>query len=518
MTQPALLSLVVAITGIYAFRWTRRLAPGTSELPVKTLIAVVLAALMVIAEFTALRAGPAFTWLALTVGPVYVLAPVVVLGLARGRRYRIAHALVRLLYWTGDGRDGLRRLLTQAALQHGDAAAAAALVPDDAPLLRVQLAALRTDWEEVLRLDVPGEGDNLALAEAARVEALIALERLDEAEGRVEGMRRRVEAEDAGPLAQRALQVSRARLAAARGRLPEAQAALQPPPPGVPPHRLLAILGRAATLAGHQAAPELWTRAYTAAPPAWKARYRPELEALGREIPATTRSTPVATLSLVAALVAFYLAQLALDAQAGPVMTALGRLQASSASAAFLLNIPGVDASDAPWRFLSYALVHGNLVHIALNAWVAWDVGRLYEARRGWGALLAAFVAGTAMGGYLTQVAQAGDTVILVGASGGVLGVAGALLADVVRGRGAGDRMLSRSLLQWMVLIALLSVAVPNVSLWGHVGGVVGGALWGFVRQGLPGDPRIPRVAGGLAVAAMVWSAFGAGSVALSLL
>jgi hypothetical protein len=46
-------------------------------------------------------------------------------------------------------------------------------------------------------------------------------------------------------------------------------------------------------------------------------------------------------------------------------------------------------------------------------------------------------------------------------------------------------------------------VAIPNVSLWGHVGGVVGGLLWGFARQGLPAGAGLDRMAGGAAVAAL---------------
>jgi membrane associated rhomboid family serine protease len=61
-----------------------------------------------------------------------------------------------------------------------------------------------------------------------------------------------------------------------------------------------------------------------------------------------------------------------------------------------------------------------------------------------------------------------------------------------------------RALVQWMALIALFSVAVPNVSLWGHAGGVVGGLLWGFMRQGLPADRRVDTVVGVAGVAVMV--------------
>ncbi|MDF1523151.1 MAG: rhomboid family intramembrane serine protease, partial [Trueperaceae bacterium] len=95
---------------------------------------------------------------------------------------------------------------------------------------------------------------------------------------------------------------------------------------------------------------------------------------------------------------------------------------------------------------------------------------------------------------------------------------AGALVADVARRRSTGDRALLRSLLQWMAMIALLSVVIPNVSLWGHVGGVVGGLLWGFARLGLPADRRVDRLAGGLALAAVAWALVEVGRLVAQLL
>ena len=97
-----------------------------------------------------------------------------------------------------------------------------------------------------------------------------------------------------------------------------------------------------------------------------------------------------------------------------------------------------------------------------------------------------------------------------VGASGGVLGVGGALLADVLRGRGAGDRLLTRSLLQWIGFIVIFSLAIPNVSLWGHIGGLLGGLLWGFARQGLPKTPRIDLGAGAVSILLLGYALFGA--------
>src|SRR5690606_12027877 len=130
----------------------------------------------------------------------------------------------------------------------------------------------------------------------------------------------------------------------------------------------------------------------------------------------------------------------------------------SSLIAAYLQGLPGIPAGDAWWRFVTYGFVHGNVVHIGFNLWVLLDLGRLYERRRGWGDLIAAFVAGTVGGALLTSVAQAGQPLILVGASGGILAIAGALLADALLRRSAEDRLLLRSLLQWMALIMLFSV------------------------------------------------------------
>lgn len=517
MSQLALLALVVALSGIYAVRWTRRLAPPWSELPVKTLAATVAAGLIVLAEAGA-GTGPRVVRIVVAaLATAYVAAPMVLAAAARAGAYRPAEVVTSALYWGAAARDGIRRLLAQVALRRGDLEAADRLIPEDATLLRIQWAAVAERWDEVLELRVEGDGDNVWLAEGARVRALIELDRMDEAEEGVARLGREAARADAGPIVGRVAQMARVRLAAARGRLEEAQRELQPPPVGVPPHELFAVLARAAERGGHAVAGELWTRAYVAAPPPLRERYAHRLRDAGREVPEVRVRRPIATFSLAGALVASYVAQSGLDRLAAPVATAVGRLDPSQAAAAFLLGVPGAPGGEAAWRFLSYAFVHGNLLHIALNAWVAVDIGRLYEGRRGWGDLLAAFAFGTAMGAYLTQIAQAGQTVVLVGASGGVLGIAGALLADVLRGRGSADRMLTRSLVQWMGLIALLSVAVPGVSLWGHVGGVVGGLLWGFARQGLPAGRRVSDVAGGVAVGLLALAAVAAGAVAFGL-
>ncbi|MEJ2665742.1 MAG: rhomboid family intramembrane serine protease [Deinococcales bacterium] len=508
MTESALFLLLVTIAGVYAVRWAGRLAPLSSEFPAKTLIATALSALIAVTGFTSLRVSAVLRDLALVVGPVYVFGPLVLVSLARNRRYRFAGVLSDALYWTAEGRAAVRRLLAQAALQQGDAESALKLSPRHDSLLLIQAHVLQEDWDAILHLeDVPREGDNAFLAAGARIQALLALGHPDQARQELATMKRRWEGGARGPIGYRSVVISEARCDAEDGDFEKVRDGLQQPLSGVHPSTLYAILARAAERGGQRdAAVTLYTHAFQSAPGALQPRYAAKLRELGQVPPPLARRSarPVATLSLAGAIVAAYVAEILVNRFIGAVRVGAQTLHLSSFTAAFMLNIPGVPGEHAWWRLLTYAFLHANLVHIGFNTWVLVDLGRIYEQRRGWGNVIAAFVVGTAAGAYLTSVAQAQQPLLLIGASGGILGIAGALLADVLRSPVASDRLLLRGLVQWMILIALFSVAVPNVSLWGHAGGVVGGLLWGFVRQGLPADRRIGSVAGVLGIVLLV--------------
>ncbi len=510
MPQTILFLLVVALSGVYASRWTLRLAPLGSELPLKTVGATALGALVAGAFFAAFALPEALVTVALVLVPLYIFGPLALIALARARRYDGAFALANALYWTPGGREAVRRLLAQVALQRGDAEAALTLLPEraESDLLRAQAYAQQGRWHDLLELTPPETGDNAFLAHAARAQAYTELGETNLAEHELSVMEQRWERQGQGPLGYRAVTLTKARLAAARGDFEGTRMLLQEPLPGVPPYTVLSILAGAAERSGRlEAAAKLYAQAYRVAPEGQRASLAEKLTHYGQPLPtlARERSWSVATFALMAVIALCYGAQLWLD----------GRYSGSGGTltGAFLHNLPQIPEANAPWRFLSYGFVHGNLVHIGFNLWVLFDIGRLYEARRDWGNLLAAFVVGTVLGAYFTTIATAGG-VPLVGASGGVLGVAGALLADTLRSPNAQDRLLTRALLQWIVLIALFSL-LPGVSLWAHAGGLVGGLLWGFVRQGLPTSKRIDWVAGGLSVALIVYALANAGSWAV---
>ncbi len=503
MNQTTLFLLLVAITGIYSSRWMLRLAPLTSELPLKTLLATLLSGAVVLLSFTQTLSS-SLVLLTLLLAPLYVFAPLILTALSRARRYTLVQVVVSLLYWTEEGRRAIGQLLAQVALQQGDAEAALRFAADNenGKLLRIQAYALQERWYEVLNLDLPEGGDNIFLALSARAQAYLALEKLAEAEQELMTMQRRWQEQGQGPLGYRSIQLTRARIAAAQGNFEEARGRLQEPLPGVPSHLVLGVLGEAAE---RQQRPDLaiklYSQAYSYAPEGLRPKFAAKLKRYGQSLPTVARrgiGQNPATIALGLSIIATFVLQSWLDRRYGQ--------NVGSIIAGFLLNVPGVPAPDGLWRYLSYAFVHGNLVHIGFNAWVLFDIGRLYEARRHWGSLLTSFVFGTVMGAYLTVLAQGSDQLVLVGASGGILGIAGALLADTLRGHSVQDRLLTRSLLQWMVLIVLFSLAIPNVSLWGHVGGVLGGLLWGFARQGLSQSKRIDLLAGGFSITLMIYA------------
>src|SRR5690625_116252 len=508
MTQDFAFLLAIAVLGVFTLRLATRLAPFATEFPVKTFVAAAVSAVVAGSQFFDYQVGEALRIFALIVGPVYVFAPMAVVGLARAGRYSWAAGVVNILYWTSEGRSALRRLIAQAALQKGDAERAVQFIPQGEPLMLAQAYALTGEWEKLLDLELPREGDNSFLGEAARVEALIGLGRLEEATIAVDRMRSRWEAGPKGPLGYRSIRLSEARLAAEQGRFAELRDLLSQPIPGVPAHRLIELLARAAVQSmRYEDAGRLYAQAYSIAPAGLRPRYGERLQELGFEAPEEPAQgvRPVGTYVLSGALVLLYLAQMWLEANVGPFVVSGVRFDSATISAAFLLDMPpALPEAEAWWRYISYSLVHGNLLHIGFNAWVLFDIGRVYEGRRRVENLLAAFVLGTVMGAVITLIAHPGGPLALVGASGGVLGVAGALLADSMTSKTRSDRALRGSLLRWMALIALISVDIPNVSLWGHVGGVVGGLLWGFMRQGLPSSRGVDAFAGAAALALLV--------------
>lgn len=509
VTPAALALLLLSLAGVSALRWATRLAPLLTELPAKTLIATVLAVLALAGEMGWAVPARSLSLAAIVLAPLYVFGPVALLALVRSGRARWAAAGLRLLYWTALGRRSLGRWLAVAALHEGDPAGALAVAPEPDDLLAAQAALLEGRWDAALEharrvVQGPYPEDAKAVARELAVAAHLELGELEAAAAEARLLTNAFDQRRDGPMKYRAVTLANARVAAANGDLMRVRELLSQPLAGVRPATLFAVLGRAADRAGQEdLAVESWRNAFADARGVLKERYAEVLRSRGAApVTKAPSAVPVATYALVGAIVLAYLGQSLLNGALPPVRLIGVYLDPSDFILAYAHGIPGVPAQDAWWRYLTYGFLHANLIHIAFNAWVLLDLGRVVERRRGWGDMVASFVAGVAGGALLTSVLEAGRPMLLVGASGGVFSVAAALTLDALTRRSRTDMALLRSMATFLALNLVFSL-LPGVSLWGHVGGLLAGALYMVVRRALPWK-AVGSAFGALGVAALV--------------
>jgi len=163
------------------------------------------------------------------------------------------------------------------------------------------------------------------------------------------------------------------------------------------------------------------------------------------------------------------------------------------------------------WRLVTAALMHGGLLHIAFNTYANLIIGSAIEKTLGPGWVLGPFVFSAITGSLLSAYANPAN-VVAIGASGGIFGlVAMAAAISYLAPRLVG---FSRSVLvQWLVFALAIGV-VAGFDNWGHVGGIVGGAICALVVALFKRQPVWVRKVGwvGAALGALVM----AGSVAMA--
>jgi rhomboid protease GluP len=136
------------------------------------------------------------------------------------------------------------------------------------------------------------------------------------------------------------------------------------------------------------------------------------------------------------------------------------------------------------WRLATAMFLHFGLVHLALNMFALWDVGRLVERLYGSWRFLAIYV-GSGLAGNLVSLVIQGNKAVSGGASGAIFGIMGALLVCLAREREHIDPNEFRWLFGGAAVFAAGSLAfgflVPGIDNAAHVGGLVSGALLGIV-------------------------------------
>ncbi|NOT61596.1 MAG: rhomboid family intramembrane serine protease [Acidobacteria bacterium] len=169
------------------------------------------------------------------------------------------------------------------------------------------------------------------------------------------------------------------------------------------------------------------------------------------------------------------------------------------------VSAPAVRRSGEWWRLLSYAFLHGGVLHIGMNTYGLLQAGRMAEELWGRTQYFVLYVLSGIGGGWLIVATNSRA----VGASGALFGVIAGLWAHTYR----RDNVLGKGFQQFMMMWLLYGVAMsfnPRVSWQGHLGGALVGAVLAFLmpaediyRQSML-RVRLTRIAAALCLLAVL--------------
>lgn len=147
------------------------------------------------------------------------------------------------------------------------------------------------------------------------------------------------------------------------------------------------------------------------------------------------------------------------------------------------------------WRILTGATVHGGVMHVGMNCYAFYSFGKIVEMLSNRAHLAIVFLLSAIGGGILSLVFVPDG--LSVGASGGIVGLVSYLLVYAFRRRRFISAEFRKSLLINIGFIVIFGLVLFRViDNFGHIGGLITGAIYGFVQ--IPSDEYTdPREAGG---------------------
>ncbi|MFL5869112.1 MAG: rhomboid family intramembrane serine protease [Thermoleophilaceae bacterium] len=162
------------------------------------------------------------------------------------------------------------------------------------------------------------------------------------------------------------------------------------------------------------------------------------------------------------------------------------------------------------WRLVTAGFLHAGLFHLMFNMFALYVLGTLLEPAVGrfrFGLIYFVSLLAGSFGALLLSPNSP-----TVGASGAIFGLMGAAVI-VMRNRGLSA--MESGLGFWIVLNLVITFTIPNISIGGHIGGLLGGGLAAFLLFNVGERMRLPALVPTLLVAALGVAAV-VGSIAVS--
>ncbi|MBW1695329.1 MAG: rhomboid family intramembrane serine protease [Deltaproteobacteria bacterium] len=137
-----------------------------------------------------------------------------------------------------------------------------------------------------------------------------------------------------------------------------------------------------------------------------------------------------------------------------------------------------IDQLDRWWTLISANYLHGNLLHIFFNMVALRQLGHLMVQLYGVYRLILLYTL-SGIAGFLVSY-MAGVT-FTIGASASVCGLIGACLYYGKSRGGVFGQALLKQIGGWAAAIFVFGFLVPGINNWGHGGGILAGAVLGFL-------------------------------------
>jgi membrane associated rhomboid family serine protease len=202
-----------------------------------------------------------------------------------------------------------------------------------------------------------------------------------------------------------------------------------------------------------------------------------------------------ATFILIALNAAAFLAEVA---------TGSGGLSVGNSSVVFDFGLYGpLVAEGELYRLVTGGFLHASLIHIGFNMFAIYFLGRMLEPAVGTARFVGVYVAAL-FGGAFGALLLSPDA-LTIGASGGVFGLFGAAFV-IARGRGLDAAASSIGVI--LLLNLALSFGNSNISLGGHLGGLVAGVVCALIvlagERGMLGPRHFPAEMAAMVAVAIV--------------
>lgn len=134
-------------------------------------------------------------------------------------------------------------------------------------------------------------------------------------------------------------------------------------------------------------------------------------------------------------------------------------------------------ASGEIWRLFTATFLHIGVIHLLFNLYALNALGPLVESYFGHLRFIAIYVIAGLFG---SLASYAFSPVPSAGASGAIFGLAGAITVYFLKYRenfGARGRAILNNMLLVIGINLVFGLSQPGIDNWGHMGGLVGGAL-----------------------------------------